>query len=47
MRSPLRIESTSVDLINDAAFVAAYDHALNLLHTVGARRTLERLMEER
>ncbi|WP_166784029.1 hypothetical protein [Cryobacterium suzukii] len=29
------------DLIDDAAFVAAYDRALHLLHTVGARRTLE------
>ena len=33
------------DLIDDAAFVAAYDHALGLLHTVGARRTLEVLTE--
>ena len=33
------------DLIDDAAFVAAYDRALDLLHTVGARRTLEVLTE--
>ncbi|TFB75183.1 mannitol dehydrogenase family protein [Cryobacterium glaciale] len=31
------------DLIDDAAFVAAYDNALGLLHTVGARGTLEAL----
>ena len=33
------------DLIDDDAFVAAYDHALGLLHTVGARGTLEHLLK--
>lgn len=33
------------DLIDNAAFVAASDRALDRLHTVGARRTLEQLME--
>ena len=33
------------DLIDDDAFVAAYDHALGLLHTVGARCTLEHLLK--
>jgi mannitol 2-dehydrogenase len=32
------------DLIDDARFVAAYDRALDLLHRVGARRTLAVLM---
>lgn len=41
----LRDRNLFGDLIDDAAFVAAYDHALDLLHTVGARRTLEQLME--
>lgn len=32
------------DLIDDARFVAAYDRALDLLHRVGARRTLSVLL---
>ena len=41
----LRDRNLFGDLIGDAAFVAAYDRALDLLHTGGARGTLEQLME--
>ncbi|MFC5929885.1 mannitol dehydrogenase family protein [Cryobacterium melibiosiphilum] len=41
----LRDEDLFGDLLNDAAFVAAYDRALELLHTVGARATLEELLK--
>jgi len=33
------------DLLDDAAFVEAYDRSLDLLHRVGARATLEKLLQ--
>ena len=41
----LRDQDLFGDLLQDAAFVTAYDRALDLLHTVGARATLAELLK--
>jgi mannitol 2-dehydrogenase len=42
----LRDEELFGDLLDQERFVAAYDHVLSLLHTVGARKTLEALLSQ-
>jgi mannitol 2-dehydrogenase len=43
----LRDEELFGDLVQKERFVAAYDHVMGLLHTVGARTTLESLLSRR
>jgi mannitol 2-dehydrogenase len=42
----LRDQELFGTLAENERFVAAYDHVMDLLHTVGARRTLESLLAE-